>query len=68
MTLQTKFYHVTQIILQMLSCNESLVTLAFLWQELSETQFYKDLTTKKKKNWQKTPLYLWGGFGSSSII
>ena len=31
----TKFYHVAQIILLMLSCNQSLVNLAFLWKKLS---------------------------------
>ena len=36
-----KIYHVTQIILQMWSC---LVTLAFLWEKLSQPQFCKDLT------------------------
>ena len=41
MTSPTKFYHVTQIILQMWSCDQSLVTLAFL-----QPQFYRDLTRK----------------------
>ena len=36
-----KIYHVTQIILQMWSC---LVTLAFLWEKLSQPQFCKGLT------------------------
>ena len=31
MTSMTKFYHVTEIILQIWSCNQSLVNLAFLW-------------------------------------
>ena len=30
-----KFYHLTQIILQMWSYDQNLVTLAFLWQKLS---------------------------------
>ena len=30
----TKFYHVTQIIFYMGSCDQSLVTLAFLWEKL----------------------------------
>ena len=30
----------------MCSCDQSLVTLAFLWEELSQPQFYKDLTWK----------------------
>ena len=41
-----KFYHMPQIILLMLSCDQSLVTLAFLWEKLSQPQFYKDLTRK----------------------
>ena len=46
MTSPTKFYHVNQIILQMWSCDQSLVTVAFLWEKLSQPQFYKDLTRK----------------------
>ena len=30
----------------MYSCDQSLVTVAFLWQKLSQPQFYKDLTKK----------------------
>ena len=30
----------------MRSCDQSLVTVAFLWEKLSQTQFYKDLTRK----------------------
>ena len=30
----------------MCSCDQSLVTLAFLWEMLSQPQFYKDLTRK----------------------
>ena len=29
------FYHVIQIILYMLSCDQSLVTVAYLWEKLS---------------------------------
>ena len=46
LTLSTKFYHATQIILYMWSCHQSLVTLAFLWENLSEPRFCKDLTRK----------------------
>ena len=41
-----KFYHMPQIILLMLSCDQSLVTLAFLWEKLSQSQFDRDLTRK----------------------
>ena len=34
------------MILQMCSCDQSLVTLALLWKKLSQPQFYKDLTRK----------------------
>ena len=46
MTSPAKFCHMTQIILWMWSCDQSLVTLAFLWEKLSQPQFYKDLTRK----------------------
>ena len=46
MTSPTKFYHVIQIILQICSCDQSFVTLVFLWEKLSQPQFYKDLTRK----------------------
>ena len=39
-----KIYDVIQIILQMCSCDQSLVTVAFLWEKLSQLQFYRDLT------------------------
>ena len=39
-----KIYHVIQIILYMCSCDQSLVTVALLWEKLSQPQFYKDLT------------------------
>ena len=42
----TKFYDMIQIILWMCSFDQSLVTLAFLWEKLSKPQFYKDLTRK----------------------
>ena len=42
----TKFYHVIQIILYMCSCDQSLVTVAFLWDKLSQPQFYKDLARR----------------------
>ena len=35
MTSPTKFYHVTQIILSMWSCDQSLATLAFLCEKIS---------------------------------
>ena len=38
----TQFYHAIQIILQMCSCDQSLVTAAFLRQKLSQPQFYKE--------------------------
>ena len=39
--------HVNQIKLQIWSCRQGLVTLAFLlWEKLSQPQFYKDLTRK----------------------
>ena len=44
----------------MCSFDQSLVTLAFLWQKLSKSQFYKDLT--------RQTVFLRGGLGSSSII
>ena len=41
-----KFYHVVQIILYMCSCNQSLVTVAFVWAKLPQPQFCKDMTRK----------------------
>ena len=35
-----------QVILLMWSCDQSLVTRAFLWEKLTSSQFYKDLTRK----------------------
>ena len=46
MTSPTKFYHVIQFILYMCSCDQILLTVAFLWDKLSQPQFYKDLTRK----------------------
>ena len=46
MTSPAKFYHVIQIILLMCSCDQSFVTLAFLWKKLSQPHFSKDLTRK----------------------
>ena len=46
MTSPSKFYHVIQIILKMCSCDQSLETVAFLRQNLSQPQFYKDFTRK----------------------
>ena len=44
-----RFCHVTQIILQM-SCDQSLVTLAFIWEKSSLTKFYKDWTRNSFNN------------------
>ena len=41
-----KFYHMTQIIFLMWSCDKSLVTLAFLGETLPKPQFRKDLKEK----------------------
>ena len=46
MTSPAKFYHVIQMILQMCSSDQSLVTVAFLWEKLSQPRFYKDLSKK----------------------
>ena len=46
MTSPSKFYHVIQIVLKMCSCDQSLETVAFVGQNLSQPQFYKDLTRK----------------------
>ena len=46
MTSSTKLCHMTQIILSMWSRDQSLVTLAFVYEKLSQPQFYKDLTRK----------------------
>ena len=51
MTSQTKFCHMTQVILWVWSCDQSLVTLAFVWEKLSEPQFYKDLIRKTAFEW-----------------
>ena len=44
----------------MWSCDPSLVTLAFLGEKLSDTQFYKDLTRKTA--------FFEGGLVSNSLI
>ena len=53
----TKFYHVIQTILQMCSCDQGLVTLAFLWEKLSQLQLHKDLNRKsaflEERSWFK---------------
>ena len=46
MTSPTKFYQLVQIILQMRSCDQSSVALAFLWERLSQPQLHKDSTRK----------------------
>ena len=46
MTSSTNFHHVIQIISQIRSCDQSLVTVAFLWKKLTQPQFYKGLTRK----------------------
>ena len=46
MTSSTIFHHVIQIISQIWSCDQSLVTVAFLWKRLTQPQFYKGLTRK----------------------
>ena len=45
-TSPTKFYLVIQIILQMWSCDQSLATLAFLQEKLSQPQFHTGLSRK----------------------
>ena len=46
MTSPSKFCQMTKIILWMWSCDQSLVSLAFVKEKLSQPQFYKDLTRK----------------------
>ena len=46
MTSPTKCYYMIQIILQLWSFYQSLVTPVFLWDKLSWHQFHKDLTRK----------------------
>ena len=60
MTLPTKFYHMIQIILEMWPCDQSLVNLAFLREELLRPQFHMDLTRKNT--------FFRDALGSSSII
>ena len=47
-----KLYHVFQIILYMWPCEESLVSLACLLENLSQPRFSKDLTRKKNFFWR----------------
>ena len=54
----TKFYHVTDIMLLVWSCDQNLITLAFLWE--------KNLNFIRI--WPEKTLYLTGGLGSSWII
>ena len=54
MTSSARFYHVIQIILEMCLCDQSLITVAFLWEKLSQPQLYMDLTRK--------PLFFEGWF------
>ena len=42
----TQFYLVIQIILNMCSCDRTLVTVTFLWEKSSQPEFYKGLTKK----------------------
>ena len=46
-----KTFHVIQIILQMCSCDQSLVIVTFLGEKLLQPQFYKDLTRKTAFFW-----------------
>ena len=47
MTPPINLHHVTQVLLQMGSCDQNLITLTFLGEKLSKPQFYKDLIRKK---------------------
>ena len=47
MTPPINLHHVTQVLLQMGSCDQNLITLIFLGEKLSKPQFYKDLIRKK---------------------
>ena len=47
MTPPINLHHVTQVLLQMGSCDQNLITLTFLAEKLSKPQFYKDLIRKK---------------------
>ena len=46
MTSPTKFCHMAHIILWMWSCDQGLVTLAFVKEKLLQPHFHKDLTRK----------------------
>ena len=62
MTSLTEFHRVIQIILQMCSCDKSLITLVFLWERLSQPQFYKDLT-RKTTFFEGWPWFKFNNFG-----
>ena len=47
MTSPTKFYYVIQVIADV-ACDQCFVTVAFLWDKLSQPQFYKDFSRKTK--------------------
>ena len=42
----TNFYHMNQTIFYMWYCDQSLLTLAFLWEKLSQQPLYKNFTRK----------------------
>ena len=44
----TKFSHVNQVILYVLTYDEGLITLALLWKQLRHLQCYKNLTKEKQ--------------------
>ena len=46
MTYPTQLFRVTNVILWKWSCGQNLLTLAFVWETLSQLQSYKDLTKK----------------------
>ena len=61
MTSPTKFHHVIEI-LYMCSCDQSLVTVAFLREKLSQSEFYKDLPRKTTffEEWSWFKFNNWG--------
>ena len=60
MTSPAEFYCVTKNHIVVLICDQKSVTLAFLWEKLSQRQLYKNLTGETT--------FLKSGLGSSSII
>ena len=52
MTSPIKFHHENQILLYMWSCDQSLVTLTFLWQKLSYLNF--------RRIWPEKPIFFEG--------